>query len=130
MGFSLFRALMTIAFCLLLLTLFIVPSRFLTELSDRAEAYLDDAENALLASDFEAAQTSCDALMALYHDHALALERFLNHSAVDAFGCAIGVAAAALPAGDTCAAVEALAEAKSILARIRGIELFSPNSLL
>lgn len=130
MGFSMFRAVMTIAFCLLLLTLFIVPSRFLIKVSDQAEAYLDGAVNALLASDFETARTSCDALLALYDDNAKALERFLNHSAVDAFGSALSVARATLPMGDTGASIEALAEAKTVLTRIRGIELFSPNSLL
>ena len=130
MKFSVFRALMTAGFCLLLLFLFLAPSRFLLRVSDRAEAYIADAERALRASDPETAAVACDALIKLYDDNALALERFLNHACVDAFGCALSVARAALSVGDGDAAIEALAEAKTVLARIRGIELFSPNSLL
>ena len=130
MGFSVFRGITTTAICILLLALFIVPSRFLRQISDRADVYMDETENALRSDNFEAAQAACDALLQLYEDNALALERFLNHGVIDAFGSAVAVTHAAISQHDANAALETLAEMKSLLARIRGIELFSPNSLL
>ena len=59
-----------------------------------------------------------------------ALERFLNHSNVTALTSAFGIAYAAVRIGDCSAAYEALADAETALERLKGIELFSPNSLL
>ena len=49
---------------------------------------------------------------------------------IDALDARIAVADFTLRAGDAGAAAEALAEARSILVRIKGIELFSWNNLL
>lgn len=130
MGFSVFRACMTVLIVLLLLLLFLVPSQYLVRVSDAAQDELTRAKAALLASDLPEAQAACDALSNLYDDNALALERFLNHASVDSFGAALHAADTALSVGDASAAIEALAEAETILERIRAIELFSPNSLL
>ena len=130
MGFSIFRGVMTALFCLLLLFLFLVPSQYLVRVSDRAQESIDRAKAAILAGDPAGAAAPCGTLLALYDEHALALERFLNHEAVDAFGSALAIANASLSVGDADAAYTALTEAEALLTRIRGIELFSPNSLL
>lgn len=130
MGFSVFRTVMTVLICLFLLALFWLPSRYLMRVSDEAQRDIEQAKAALYAADPVGAGAACDRLSALYDAHALRLERFLNHACIDAFGSAIAVARAALYSGDPKAAVEALAESEALLERIRGIELFSPNSLL
>ena len=129
MGFTVFRTVMTVLICLFLLFLFWVPSEYLVRVSDEAQALIEQANAALLRSDPRAAEQSCDALLLLYGNNEMRLERFLNHASIDAFGSALEVARAALTVNDTNAALEALAEAASELDRIRGIELFSPNSL-
>ena len=129
MGFTVFRTVMTVLICLFLLFLFWVPSEYLVRVSDEAQALIEQANAALLRSDPRAAEQSCDALLLLYENNEMRLERFLNHASIDAFGSALEVARAALTVNDTNAALEALAEAASELDRIRGIELFSPNSL-
>lgn len=129
MGFTVFRTVMTVLICLFLLFLFWVPSEYLVRVSDEAQALIEQANAALLRSDPTAAEQSCDALLLLYENNEMRLERFLNHASIDAFGSALEVARAALAVNDTNAALEALAEAASELDRIRGIELFSPNSL-
>ena len=130
MGFSVFRTVMTVLIGLFLLALFWFPSQYLLRLSEQLQAEIDDAETALLSSDPDAAKAHCAALGSLYEQHEKKLERFLNHACIDDFGSAIAVADRALAVGDTNTALAALAEAESLLARIRGIELFSPNSLL
>lgn len=130
MGFTVFRTVMTVLICLFLLALFWFPSQYLLHVSDQAQASIGQAKQALLASDADAAFAPCGELLALYDAHALPLERFLNHASIDDFGSALAVAHAALLADDPAAAIEALTEAESLLERIRGIELFSPNSLL
>lgn len=130
MGFSVFRICMTILICLFLLTLFLVPSAYLDRFSSEADALIDAAERAILSGDLSAAGPYCAALFSLVRERMPALERFLNHATVDALDAAVAVADCAVRAGDAGAAAEALAEARSVLVRIRGIELFSWNSLL
>ena len=130
MGFTIFRAVMTVLFCLLLLALFWFPSQYLVRICTQALERIEEAKAALLYNDPAAARPPCDALCALYAENELALERFLNHESIDAFGSALSLAQAALTVGDTAAAYESLTEAESLLVRLRGIELFSANSLL
>ena len=130
MGFSVFRAAMTIAICLFLLVLFLLPSSVLTRFSDEAEAWIASADEALTAGDLSAAAPCCKALTALVCERMPVLERFLNHADIDALDAAVAVADRAIRIGDAGAAAEALAEAGTILNRIKGIELFSWNSLL
>ncbi len=130
MGFTVFRTAMTVAICLLLLALFIFPSRTLCRFADAADANIEQAKDALRRGDCARAQDACAALCALIGERMLPLERFLNHANVDALDASFRVAHAAASVRDAGAAIEALAEAQSILDRLRGIELFSPNSLL
>ncbi len=130
MGFTIFRATMTVLICCFLVMLFLLPSAILRDFSAQADEWIGQAENALLAGDAEAAKPYCAALFALIRDRMPVLERFLNHESIDALDARIAVADFALRAGDTGAAAEALAEARSILVRIEGIELFSWNNLL
>ncbi len=130
MGFSIFRACMTILFCLMLLALFFFPSHMLRGFADNLEAHIARAEQALEQNDLTAAERECRALTDGMDEHMQALERFLNHEIVDALGAALEIAHAAVRIGDAHAAYEALAEAGTTLERLKGIELFSPNSLL
>lgn len=130
MGFTVFRTAVTILICCFLVLLFLLPSAVLTRFSDQADALIGEAENALLSGDLEAAAPCCAALAALVREQMPRLERFLNHACVDALDACAAVADCAVRAGDAGAAAEALAEARSVLARITGIELFSWNSLL
>ena len=130
MGFTIFRTVLTVAICLLLAALFLFPSRMLCRFSDEAEAHIDRAQTALLRRDPSTAEAECRALVALIDERMPALERFLSHANVDALDGSLHAAHAASEIGEAGAAYEALAEARSILERLRGIELFSPNSLL
>lgn len=130
MGFTIFRACMTILFCILLLAMFIFPSQMLKAFSDDAEGHMQNAMDALTKDDLERAEAECYALVGQMDRHMPALERFLNHEVVDALAATFEIAYAAVRIGDAHAAFEALAEAKTTLDRLRGIELFSPNSLL
>ena len=130
MGFSIFRAAMTILICCFLVLLFLLPSAILSRFSAQANDLIDKAENALLSGDPDAAAPYCAALFALVRERMPVLERFLNHASIDALDACAAVADCAVRANDPGAAAEALAEARSILLRIEGIELFSWNSLL
>ena len=130
MGFTIFRTTVTLLICAFLVLLFLLPSSILRRFSEEADALIGDAETALLGGDPEAARAHCAALKALVRDRMPVLERFLNHASIDALDAAAAVADCAARADDTGAAAEALAEARSILVRIEGIELFSWNSLL
>ncbi len=130
MGFSVFRIAMTIVICISLLLLFLLPSAVLTRFAEEAEALIDQSIDALLKKDLRAAEPYCVALHALVRERMPVLERFLNHANIDSLDAAVAVADCAVRAGEAGAAAEALAEAKSILIRILGIELFSWNSLL
>ena len=130
MGFSVFRTVMTAAFCIFLILLFLLPSCLLKRFSEEAETLLSAALEQLKRGECEIAARSCGALAALVSDSMPVLERFLNHADVDALDAAVAVADCAVRIGDGGAAAEALAEAASILKRIKGIELFSWNSLL
>ncbi len=130
MGFTIFRAAMTLLICSFLVMLFLLPSAILKDFSAEADELIGQAEDALLSGDQKAAEPYCAALFALVRDRMPVLERFLNHASIDALDARIAVADFALRAGDTGATAEALAEARSILVRIRGIELFSWNNLL
>ena len=130
MGFSVFRTCMTILICLFLLLLFLLPSAILERFSEQAGALMDSAEQAVLSGDLEAAEPYCAALFSLVRERMPVLERFLNHSGIDALDAAVAVADCAVRANDAGAAAEALAEARSLLVRILGIEHFSWNSLL
>ena len=130
MGFTIFRTVATILICLLLAALFFFPSQTLCRFADDAEAHLNAAQAALIRRDLAAAETECRALVSLIDERMPALERFLSHAGVDALDGSFHVAHAAAEIGEAGAAYEALAEARSILERLKGIELFSPNSLL
>ena len=130
MGFTVFRICATAAICLLLAGLFIFPSRTLCRFAEEAEMRIEHAQDALLRRDPAIAEAECRALVELIDDRMPALERFLNHASVDALDGSLHVAYAAARIGEAGAAIEALAEAQSVLERLRGIELFSPNSLL
>lgn len=130
MGFTIFRTTATAAICLLLAALFVFPSLCLKRFADEAEAHLENAQDALLMHDLDTAETECAALAALIDERMPALERFLSHAGVDALDASFRIAHAAVRVGEAGAAFEALAEASSILERLKGIELFSPNSLL
>ena len=130
MGFTIFRAVMTILICCFLVMLFLLPSAMLKAFSAQADEWIGQAENALLAGDPEAAEPYCAALRDLVRERMPVLERFLNHESIDALDARIAVADFTLRTGDAGAAAEALAEARSILVRIEGIELFSWNNLL
>ena len=130
MGFSVFRACMTILIAIGLLALFIFPSQFLVRFSDAANETIGLATHALFLSDLSAASAHCEALSRSVREDMPALERFLNHSDVDALDAAVSRAACAARLGASEEALEALIEAEAILRRIRGIELFSWNSLL
>ena len=86
--------------------------------------------NVAISGDTEAAAPYCAALRELTRDRMPVLERFLNHASVDSLDACFAVADLSVRAKDVCAAVEALAEARSVLERIEGIELFSWNNLL
>ncbi len=130
MGFTIFRTTVTLLICAFLVLLFLLPSAILRRFSEEAGALIGGAETALLGGDPEAARAHCAALKALVRGRMPVLERFLNHASIDALDAAAAVADCAARADDTGAAAEALAEARSILVRIEGIELFSWNSLL
>lgn len=130
MGFTVFRAVMTILICCFLLLLFVLPSAYLKAFSEDAEALLSAAETALIRGDSDAAAPYTDALADLVRERMPVLERFLNHTNVDSLDTSVAVAHCAVRAGEPGTAAEALAEARSILERIRGIELFSWNNLL
>lgn len=130
MGFTVFRTVMTILICCFLMMLFLLPSTILKEFSAQASEWLDAAEAALLNGDPDAAAPYCTALNGLMRDRMPVLERFLNHESIDALDACFAIADLSVRARDVCAAVEALAEARSILVRIEGIELFSWNNLL
>lgn len=130
MGFSVFRTVMTAAICLFLVLLFVLPSCTLRRFSGEADSLIRAALDCLERGDAERARGFCASLSALVSERMPALERFLNHADIDALDAAVAVAGCAVRVGDAGAAAEALAEAGSILARIRGIELFSWNSLL
>ena len=130
MGFTVFRTVMTILICCFLVMLFLLPSAILKEFSAQASEWLDAAEAALLNGDPDAAAPYCTALNELMRDRMPVLERFLNHESIDALDACFAIADLSVRARDVCAAVEALAEARSILVRIEGIELFSWNNLL
>lgn len=129
MGFSVFRACMTVLILLGLLALFILPSQHLTAFSEAADALLSRAEHSLIENRPDAADL-CAAFSDAVRHEMPALERFLNHSDVDALDAASARAAAAAARGDRDTALDALTEAKAVLLRICGIELFSWNSLL
>ena len=130
MGFTIFRAAMTILICCFLVMLFLLPSAILKAFSAQANEWLDAAEAALLRNDPDAAAPYCAALSALMRERMPVLERFLNHASIDSLDACFAVADLSIRARDVCAAVEALAEARSVLSRIEGIELFSWNNLL
>lgn len=130
MGFTVFRSCMTFLICLFLLLLFLLPSSYLDRFYIQADELIESAESAILLGDLSSAAPYCTALFSLVREHMPALERFLNHSAIDALDAAVAVADCAVQVNDPGAAAEALREAHSILVRIRGIELFSWNSLL
>lgn len=130
MGFSIFRTAATILICIFLILLFVLPSAYLDRFSEDAGALIDSAESALIAGNTADAQPFCAALFSLVRERMPALERFLNHADIDALDACVAVADCAVRANEAGAAAEALAEARSILVRIRGIELFSWNSLL
>ena len=130
MGFTVFRAIATILICALLLLLFVLPSQYLDRLANEADALIETAQDALYRNDLNAAHACCRSLVALSETHMPALERFLNHSNVDTLAGSFAVAEAAVRVGDAGAALEALAEARTMLIRLRGIEHFSFNNLL
>jgi hypothetical protein len=130
MGFTIFRGVMTALICLFLILLFLLPPAYLEQFYTEADTRIDRAQNALLMGDLDAAEPDCSALTALMRERMPALERFLSHADVDALDAAFAVADCAIRAREPGAAAEALAEARSILTRIRGIEHFSWNSLL
>lgn len=130
MGFTIFRTTTTILICGFLVLLFLLPSAILRRFSAQADELIDAAENALLSDDPTAAASHCTALFSLVRERMPVLERFLNHASIDALDAAVSIAACAVRANDLGAAAEALAEARSILVRIEGIELFSWNNLL
>ena len=130
MGFTIFRTTMTILICGFLVMLFLLPSAILKAFSAQADEWIEQAENALLNGDTEAAAPYCAALRELTRERMPVLERFLNHASVDSLDACFAIADLSVRAEDVCAAVEALAEARSVLERIEGIELFSWNNLL
>ena len=130
MGFTIFRTIMTIAVCCFLAMLFLLPSAALDRFSAEADAQIGRAETALISGDTDAAARYCEALAALVRERMPMLERFLNHSDIDELDAAVAVAACAARLDEPGAACEALAQARSLLVRIRGIEHFSWNNLL
>ncbi|MBQ1821768.1 MAG: DUF4363 family protein [Clostridia bacterium] len=130
MGFSVFRACMTVLIAIGLLALFIFPSQYLVRFSDAANETIGHAVRALFHGDLSAASAQCEVLARSVREDMPALERFLNHSDVDALDAAVSRAASAARLGAFTETLEALTEAEAILRRIRGIELFSWNSLL
>ena len=130
MGFTVFRVCMTVLICLLLLALFLFPSQYLTRFSDAAFSTIDTAKRALYADDLSLASDRSAALAESVRSEMPALERFLNHSDIDALDAAVSRASAAILSGARDEALAALTEAEAILRRICGIELFSWNSLL
>ena len=130
MGFSFFRTSMTVLICLFLLMLFVLPPRYISAFADEADALLASALEDLERGDDERALRSCEALTALISDSMPALERFLIHSDVDSLESAFNVAKHSIRIKDAGTAAQALAEARAILSRLKGIELFSWNNLL
>ena len=130
MGFTVFRACMTVLICLLLLALFLFPSQYLTRFSDAAFTTIDTAKRTLFAGDLPLASDLCAALADSVQHEMPALERFLNHSDVDSLDAAVSRASTAVLSGAQDEALAALTDAEAILRRICGIELFSWNSLL
>ncbi len=129
MGFTVFRACMTVLICLGLVALFIFPSQHLSDFADVFGGMLKRAASSLHADAPDAADL-CAALSDAIRDEMPVLERFLNHSDIDSLDTAAARAAAAARTGDHGTALDALTEADAILRRIMGIELFSWNSLL
>lgn len=130
MGFSIFRTTMTFLICCFLIMLFLLPSAVLTQFSKDVNELIDAAETALLTDDLETAEQHCNVLNTLMREQMPVLERFLNHSNIDALDARFEIAAFSIRIGDSGTAAEALAEARSVLKRIEGIELFSWNNLL
>ena len=65
MGFTIFRTTMTILICGFLVMLFLLPSAILKAFSAQADEWIEQAENALLNGDTEAAAPYCAALREL-----------------------------------------------------------------
>ena len=130
MGFSIFRTAMTALICIFLLMLFLLPPQYISRFSEEAESLLSAAISHLERGDEAQSLRCCEALAALVSDSMPALERFLNHSDVDSLGAVADAAMLAMRIGDTGTAAQALTEARSILSRLREIELFSWNNLL
>ena len=130
MGFTIFRTTVTLLICAFLVLLFLLPSAILRRFSEEAETLLSAAETALIRGEPDAAAPYASALKVLVRERMPVLERFLNHANVDALDAAVAVADCAVRAKEPGAAAEALAEARSVLERICGIELFSWNNLL
>lgn len=121
---------MTLLICAFLVMLFLLPSAVLKQFSKETDELIDAAEAALFRDDLEAAKPYCAALSALMRERMPVLERFLNHANIDALDARFEIADFSARIGDAGTAAEALAEARSILVRIEGIELFSWNNLL
>lgn len=130
MGFIRFRAVCTVALCLLLLALFWVPQRMLAVCSEEWNAEMDRAIESLKSGDLPTAQKRCAALTESYRQKKASLERFLNHDAVESVMSAFGEAEVLAGAEDTAGALAALARARGGIGHLLCIERFTWNALL
>lgn len=130
MGFIRFRAVCTVLLCALLAVLFWLPQGMLMQNAAEWTAAMDRAEAALKAGDLSTAHAECAALTASFQAKEDALERFLNHDAVDAVLSSLTEAQALAEARDASGALAAIVSARGGLEHLLCIEKFTWNALL
>ncbi len=130
MSFIRFRTVSTILLTLLLLALFWFPQRMLNRCTADWEEKIASTSDALLSGRFSDAQQFCGELQEDFQRNKEALERFLNHDAVDSVATALGEAEILIRAEDAPGALSALAAARGAMEHLLCIERFTWNALL
>ena len=123
MTFLRFRTVCTVLFCAGLLALFWIPQRMLMQSAE-------EAADLMRAGEYERGERVCKALYESFRDRMDALERFLNHDAVDAVLTSLREASALAEAGDAAGTLSALASAQGGIDHLVCIERFTWNALL
>ncbi|MEA5060545.1 MAG: DUF4363 family protein [Candidatus Pelethousia sp.] len=82
-GFPLANAIATILATLLILFLFIIPHRYLTQVTSKIRASAREAEYAILRDDLPAADAAITGMCAVFEEAEQPLKLFLNHEDVD-----------------------------------------------
>ncbi|MBR0424930.1 MAG: DUF4363 family protein [Clostridia bacterium] len=130
MTFLRFRTVCTVLFCAGLLALFWIPQRMLMQSADEWNRAAEEAADLMRAGEYERGERVCKALYESFRDRMDALERFLNHDAVDAVLTSLREASALAEAGDAAGTLSALASAQGGIDHLVCIERFTWNALL